>query len=214
MRYLEKLFLIFGVLAVTAFAAIYLHRSFSSKIALDKFHKVREQSSAGVGENTIMMPMEAVDFSLWSEGRISAFKESLKKYSASPIAVLKIPKIDLEVPVFDGTDELTLNRGVGRIRGTTRPGQTGNIGIAGHRDGFFRGLKNIVKGDTVLLLTAFETQTYIVDKIKIVKPEDVSVLHDKGLPLLTLVTCYPFYFVGNAPERWIVQCSLNAARLD
>jgi sortase A len=98
---------------------------------------------------------------------------------------------------------------VGRIVGTTRIGETGNVGIAGHRDGFFRGLKDVLIGDTMELETGTGRQTYVVDSIKVVNPDDVSVLKNEPAPALTLVTCYPFYFIGSAPQRYIVHASLK-----
>jgi sortase A len=146
----------------------------------------------------------AVDFTLWSEKRIEAFKASLTTTTEAPLAVLRIPKIQLEVPVFEDTEEFTLNRGVGRIVGTAQIGQGGNLGIAGHRDGFFRGLKDVAVGDVIEVAGREKTDTYVIRKMQIVKPEDVSVLDATATPTLTLVTCYPFYFVGSAPERYIV----------
>ena len=93
---------------------------------------------------------------------------------------------------------------MGRIEGTARIGEVGNIGIAGHRDGFFRGLKDIETGDTMELETLTGTQSYVIDKISIVSPEDVYVLDPSEESRITLVTCYPFYFVGKAPLRYIV----------
>jgi sortase A len=150
-----------------------------------------------------------VDLSLWSEKRILGYQEALNRYFAPALAIVKIPKIHVVVPLFDGTDEAALNRGVGRIIGTAKPGQRGNIGVAGHRDGFFRGLKDIGPGDTVELITAERTLSYVVDDVQIVVPEDVSVLQDRGIPSLTLVTCYPFYFIGDAPQRYIVRASVS-----
>ena len=124
------------------------------------------------------------------------------------LAVLRIPKIGVEVPVLEGTDNLTLNYAVGRIRGTARPGEGGNIGIAGHRDTFFRGLKDVSVGDSLQLQSSGKTAVYIVDRIRIVNPKDVGVLKPRSLPTLTLVTCYPFYFVGNAPKRYVVSATL------
>jgi sortase A len=154
-------------------------------------------------------PSLGVDFSLWDERRIQAYNESLRKDFGVTLAVLKIPKIRLEAPVLDGTDDLTLNRGLGRISGTARPGMRGNIGIAGHRDGFFRGLKDVGVGDTIELKTPNGTATYVIDQIKIVAPDDVSVLRPRSVPSVTLVTCYPFYFIGSAPRRYIVAASLT-----
>jgi sortase A len=128
------------------------------------------------------------------------------------LAVLRVRSIDLEVPVLEGTNDLTLNRGTGWIPGTTRPGAPGNIGIAGHRDGFFRGLKDLKVNDTLELVTGDRTYTYSVDQIRIVNPNDVSVLRPSAAPSLTLVTCYPFYFVGSAPQRYIVHASVRRSQ--
>ncbi len=149
-----------------------------------------------------------VDYSLWDEGRIEEYEESLGHDFGPPLAIVRIPALDLQVPLLEGTDDLVLNRGVGRIVGTARPGELGNIGIAGHRDGFFRGLKDIGEGDTIELETLTATDIYRIDKITIVTPQDVHVLEHQSVPTLTLVTCYPFYFVGKAPKRYIVSATL------
>ena len=151
-----------------------------------------------------------MDTSLWSDKRIRAYNESLSHAFGSPLAVLSIPKIHLEVPVFEGTDDVTLDRGVGCITGTARPGQVGNLGIAGHRDGFFRGLKDVTTGDEIKLALPEGEATYVVDQITVVNPQDVSVLQPRPISSITLVTCFPFYFVGSAPERYIVSASLRA----
>src|SRR5262249_28485530 len=130
-----------------------------------------------------------VDFRLWSAKRIDAYRDSLTKKTDAPLAVLRVPKIRLEVPVFNDTDDLTLNRGVGRILGTAQVGQSGNLGIAGHRDGFFRGLQGIVEGDIIQLDRPGQTDQYVVSQIQIVNPDDVSVLAPTPAPTLTLVTC-------------------------
>jgi sortase A len=145
---------------------------------------------------------------LWSPQRIKAHTVTLDK-PIETLAILRIPRINLEVPMLNGTDEFTLNRGVGRITGTSLPGQQGNIGIAGHRDGFFRGLKDLATGDAIELVTTSGTDVYVVDRIQITNPGDVSVLHARANPSLTLVTCYPFYFVGPAPSRYVVEASLH-----
>ena len=151
----------------------------------------------------------SVNFELWSEKRIAAYEETLSQHFDAPVALLEIAKIHLEVPVFNGTDEPILNRGVGRIIGTGRPGGKGNIGIAGHRDGFFRALKDVAIGDAVDLVTTEGQRRYRVNNITIVTPYNVEILRDRNVPTLTLVTCYPFYFHGDAPQRYILQCSLN-----
>jgi len=157
-------------------------------------------ASAGSGGST-----SGLDTSLWSPERIQAYEESLRKDFGAPLSILSIPKIGLEVPVLAGTDDLTLNRAVGLIEGTPRPGEMGNSGIAGHRDGFFRGLKDVVAGDVIEVRSLSARRSYVVESIRIVQPEDVWVLAPTSSPVLTLVTCYPFYFIGSAPQRFIVR---------
>ena len=121
------------------------------------------------------------------------------------LAVLRIPRIGLEVPVLEGTDESTLKRAVGHIEDTAIPGAAGNSGIAGHRTSFFRGLKDIRPGDVIELETPAGVERYRVERTWIVDPEDVSVLEPTPSPSVTLVTCYPFNYVGSAPRRFIVR---------
>jgi sortase A len=152
----------------------------------------------------------APDQSLWSPARVSAWRQARGKPAPPPLAVLRVPKIRLEVAVLPGTDDRTLDRSVGHIEGTAQPGTYGNVGIAGHRDGFFRGLKDLVTGDLIELDTVQGTESYRVERTWVVSPEDVSVLDPTTTGALTLVTCYPFYFVGSAPDRFI----LRAVRVD
>ena len=151
----------------------------------------------------------SVDQSLWSEDRIAAYQESLDHRFEPPLAVLRIPRIALEVPVLPGIDELTLNRAAGHIPGTPLPGQPGNVALAAHRDGFFRGLKDLELGDRLELETLVGTQGFVVTRLTVVAPADVHVLEPTPAPTLTLVTCYPFYFVGKAPRRYIVRAELD-----
>jgi sortase A len=116
--------------------------------------------------------------------------------------------VHLQVPVLEGTDDFTLNRAAGHIAGTAAPGDEGNVGIAGHRDGFFRALKDIRVGDDVDLQTQRTDAHYSVDETLIVSAEDVYVLEARAKPSLTLVTCYPFYILGSAPKRFIVHASV------
>lgn len=121
------------------------------------------------------------------------------------LAILRIPGIALEVPVNFGTEELVLLRGAGLVEGTALPGSNGNVAIAAHRDTYFRALKDLALGDRIELVMLDRTLTYVVTDLSVVEPTDVHVLDDTGEPVLTLVTCYPFYFVGNAPQRFIVR---------
>jgi sortase A len=157
--------------------------------------------------------------SLWDSARIRAYKRTLGMSFAPPEAVLRVRRLGIEVPVLEGTSDATLNRGVGHIPGTALPGEPGNFAITGHRDGFFRPLKDVVPGDIIEVqrsaqpgqisgASAAETDRYVVENTKIVFPADTSVLNKTAGSTLTLITCYPFYFVGAAPQRFIVQASL------
>lgn len=123
------------------------------------------------------------------------------------VAVLRIRGIQMEVPVSPGTEEHVLQRGAGWIDGTAAPGSDGNVGIAAHRDSHFRGLKDLAVGDLIELDTLERTRSYRVTGLSVVEPTDVHVLAETGEPVLTLVTCFPFYFVGNAPQRFIVRAA-------
>jgi sortase A len=121
------------------------------------------------------------------------------------IGRMEIPRVLLSVIVVEGVDKITLRRSVGHIPGTALPGQPGNVGLAGHRDTFFRSLKDVRIKDEIRFSTLKGNFNYEVESLRVVEPEDVGVLASSGENVLTLVTCYPFYFVGPAPRRWIVR---------
>ena len=121
------------------------------------------------------------------------------------MAVMRIASVKLEVPVYDELTELNLNRGAARIADTAQLLEDGNTGIAGHRDGFFRKLKDVQLGDDIHISAGGRTARYRVSEIRIVSPKDVQVLEPTAVPSITLVTCYPFYLVGHAPLRYIVR---------
>ena len=148
-----------------------------------------------------------IDQRLWAPERIRAYARALARPAPPPLAVLRIPRLGLEVPVLEGTDEWTLDRAVGHIEGTATPGDGGNVGIAGHRDGFFRVLKDIAPGDVLDLALVGAVRRFRVERISIVGPEDAWVLAPSTKSQLTLVTCHPFYFVGSAPRRFIVHAA-------
>jgi sortase A len=200
----EKLLLVLGVGLLSAYGWARLENGVESRLMVRSFHQAT--TFPGPKESVLDPSIDRpVDFSLWSEKRIREYRESLISKQDRPVGVLRVPSLQIEVPVFDGTDDLTLNRGVGRILGTAKLGTPGNTALAGHRDGFFRPLKDISVGARLELVTPDSTIHYVVERTEIVSPDDVSVVADQGSPALTLVTCFPFYFVGDAPQRFIVQ---------
>jgi sortase A len=141
----------------------------------------------------------------WSPVRVAKYQASLEK-PVRAIGRLEIPDVDLEVMVLEGDDDDTLDRAVGHVPGTaSKPGKSGNLAIAGHRDGYFRGLRHLEEGDELSLTTLEGVARYRVEKITIVDPKRTDVLAHTADPTLTLVTCYPFFHVGDAPWRYIVR---------
>jgi len=125
--------------------------------------------------------------------------------SAAPIGRIKINSIGVGAMILEGIDDKTLRRAVGHVPGTAVPGQPGNVALAGHRDTFFRELRKIQKNDEITLDTLSGSYRYRVDLIQIVSPDDTQALNSSNEPILTLVTCYPFSFVGPAPQRFVVR---------
>jgi len=146
-----------------------------------------------------------VDMKLWSPNRVKAYKVALTRETPPTLAILRIPRLKLEVPVYDGTSDAVLDLAAGRIEDTALPGTVGNVGIAAHRDGFFRVLKDLKEGDALVLDTPIATEQYRVEWIRITTPDDVSVIDPPPGPAVTLVGCFPFYHVGSAPQRFIVR---------
>jgi hypothetical protein len=158
-RWSEIVLLIAGFAILAAFGVARLDSYVSTRAALKTFATLDEplatSQNAGTPEdeadaNEIEIPAEP-DFAHWDDGRVHAYKQANAKESTALLAVLEIPTIHVLAPLLEGTDSLTLNRGVGRIKGTAWPGELGNIGIAGHRDSYFRSLKDIRTGDLLEL---------------------------------------------------------------
>jgi sortase A len=123
------------------------------------------------------------------------------------VGMLDIPRLKLTTAVTEGDDEQTLSRAVGHLPDTPLPWEAGNSAVAGHRDGLFRPLKDITIGDRIVIRTLRETLRYRVTATSIVDPDDLSVLAPRGQDALTLITCYPFFYVGAAPRRFIVHAA-------
>ena len=146
----------------------------------------------------------APDQTDWSEKAIGKY-EKTKNGGGPPLALLTIERLNIKAPVYFGTHRVTLDRGLGMVEGTAYPDEVGNIGISGHRDGFFRPLKDIKLGDAIEMRTPSGVQEFVVSDISIVDALEVSVLDPTDTTVLTLITCHPFYYQGYAPDRYIVR---------
>ncbi len=191
MKLIERLLWIVG----TALIAVYCT------------HLLASENARGSDIAAFRAATAAPDQSLWSEGRIAAYNDSLAAAVSDVLGILEIPRLSLEVPIYDGSTDLHMDRGAARIDGTAMPGEAGNLGVAGHRDGFFRVLKDIALGDEITITSSAGPETYVVSELSIVPPTAVEVLDPTDTPSVTLVTCYPFYYVGHAPERFIVRAT-------
>ena len=135
----------------------------------------------------------------------------LTQQSVTPHAVIgriEIPRLNLTAMIVEGVEEGDLLRGAGHVPGTALPGEPGNLAIGGHRDTFFRPLRNIRNNDIIVVTTLHDTYQYAVTSTEITGPDDTKVLDPTPDPMLTLISCYPFSYVGPAPERFIVRARL------
>ena len=193
LRILEGGLLLLGLLLVAIFTLAHIHRFIMFRAEMAKFETRQLESTKegasgiettdGATHNADVHQAQNPDYSLWSNRRTKLHQASLRKPVES-LAVLRIPELHLEVPVLEGTDEVTLNRGVGRIAGTSLPGQGGNIGIAGHRDGFFRRLKDIRTGDAIELVTISGTDVLAWTRSELpAQPTSVSCGQERSVHL-------------------------------
>jgi sortase A len=125
-----------------------------------------------------------------------------------PLGRLEIPSIHLSALFIEGADSRALRRAVGHIPGTALPGALGNVALSAHRDTFFRHLGQLAKGDAISITTRHGRYEYVVESLQVVDPDEQTVLRDLGRPTLTLITCYPFYYVGPAPKRFVLHAAL------
>jgi sortase A len=190
------------IVPAVQFACLGMGALLVSMVALARLDgELGRQSAIADFANSTQEP----DQSLWSPARVRDYQASLGLVAEEPLAILRIPDLGLEVPVYVSDSELHLNRGAGLIAGMGLPDTGGNVGIAGHRDGYFRVLKDVQPGQRIEVETRLRRHVYRVTSMEVVDPDALHVLADSELPTLTLVTCYPFYFPGHAPQRFIVR---------
>lgn len=168
-----------------------------------------EAGAASANAPALFRDTGAPDTSLWAPGRIADYQNSLTAELPPILGVLEVPSVSLEVPVYQEDSALVMDRAAGVINGMAYPHEGGNIGISGHRDGYFRALKDVKVGDRIVLQTLQGEKHFTIDATTVVDKTDTTLLKDTPEQTVTLVTCYPFYFVGHAPQRFIVTASLD-----
>ncbi|HMD83900.1 MAG TPA: class D sortase [Terriglobia bacterium] len=203
LRWARFFFLVVGVLALSYCAIVLLDRWVFQAYQTWRFERALKdaQTSARTINQTASSPLSAKV----EADRARAESFGIDGLAGSPLGRIEISSIGVMAMIMEGVDGRTLRHTVGHIPGTPLPGQQGNVALAGHRDTFFRGLRNIHKDDEITLTTLHGSYRYSVDSTQVVEPEDIKVLGASVDDFLTLVTCYPFYFVGPAPKRFIVR---------
>jgi sortase A len=184
---LEWMFAAIGVVCVVWYCAVTFRAAQFQRIESARLDRVVEQQP--VERPTIERPGSS----------------SRKRADHSLIGRLEIPRVSMSVMVVNGDDDATLRVAAGHLPDTPLPWELGNSAVAGHRDSFFRPLSKIKLHDTLTLTTPHGEFHYAVSSVRIVEPSDLSVLAQNGRSSLTLVTCYPFSYVGRAPKRFIVR---------
>jgi sortase A len=201
LRWSRTLFFIIGILALGYVGLALLDARLYQADQTRRFEEalMRLRPATGSGE----YPPLPLDLTEGEAARAKSLGVAVRE--GAPLGRIEISTIGLAAMMMEGIDEGTLRRAVGHIPGTPLPGQSGNVALAGHRDTFFRGLRNIRVNDEITLTTLSGSYRYRVDSTKVVDPEETEVLDNDDDDILTLVTCYPFNFMGTAPRRFIVR---------
>jgi sortase A len=203
LRWAQFFFGIAGVLALSYCAVVLLDRWAFQAYQTWRFERALKDAQTSGGSNPQLAAGPISPQAVADQARAESF--GIDGLAGSPLGRIEITSIGLAAMIMEGVDGRTLRHAVGHIPGTTLPGQQGNVALAGHRDTFFRGLRNIQKDDEITLTTLHGSFNYRVDSTQVVEPTDTQVLAATADDILTLVTCYPFYFVGPAPQRFIVR---------
>ena len=191
LRWAERLFVIAGASMLIWCAVFVIDAHMSQRVArrsLDMVSIAAQPAPAPTPDETIEVPL----------------RDSTIRTGAA-IAALSIPRVHLSAVVLHGSDAQTLRRGPGHLEHTALPGDSGNAVIAGHRDSFFWPLRHVQRGDDIFVDTPEGRVHYQVTSLRVVNPRDLSVLEPTDDATLTLITCYPFWVLGNAPDRFVVR---------
>lgn len=188
--------------ALLAFALEPLQRAHATDAALAAF--AHSKSMTAAADLSVPMP----DQSKWSAERIDAYDPNVAVETVE--ALLHIPKLRVSAPISEGLDHGTLDRAVGRASWGATIGASGNVVLAGHRDSFFRELGDLDVGDQIIVESRTGVLTYSITSTRVVDPDDIDAVQLTDEARLTLITCYPFYFAGPAPQRYLVFAALDA----
>jgi len=203
LRWSQYFFFVVGILALSYCGfALFDTRLYQ---AYETWRFERALKDVQTSARTIQQPASSPLRAQAEADRARAESFGIDGLAGSPLARIEISSIGLAAMIMEGIDGRTLRHAVGHIPGTPLPGQQGNVALAGHRDTSFRGLRNIHKNDEITLTTLHGSYRYRVDSTQVVEPQATEVLDNSVDDNLTLVTCYPFYFVGPAPKRFIVR---------
>jgi sortase A len=188
LRVVERTFLVLAGVLLAGYTAVHLSSAAYQADSARELERMRAPGSTTSGARTAPAAPAA----------------------GSLIGRIQLPRLGLSAIVSEGDDETTLRRAVGHIPRTALPGEPGNVGLAGHRDTFFRKLKDVRAGDQIIMKAPGKVYEYVVRETRVVEPTDVSVLEPTTARVLTLVTCYPFSYIGAAPKRFIVRAEVIA----
>jgi sortase A len=196
-RVVRILLLLIGVVCLGVYSYSYLYRTAFQLYEAWYFDHDRAEPAPAVAKKSPVRPvlLPDPDRATPGFGRLGP---------GTVIGRISIPRLHLSAMVEEGVDDITLSRAVGHIPGTPLPGERGNVGIAGHRDTFFRSLKDLRPQDKIDFTTHSGRFHYIVESLTVVEPTDVSVLNSEEGQAMTIITCFPFQYIGNAPRRFIV----------
>lgn len=211
LKLVERLLWLCAFLCLVPFMTAWAARSamedmVERNIKTGSIHRV--ESRAQQIEKVEKLPDLLSNRSAWSDQRIRAFEKLKAAFSPEIVATLEFPAQESLIPVFTGENEINMTLGAAHLQDSAPLGSDGNIALTAHRDGTFRVLKDVTIGELIVLSAKGQDRIYKVRRSAVVSPDDIKVLDPTPVPTLTLITCYPFYYVGSAPQRYILQAEL------
>ena len=205
-RMISTVLLLVGIGCLGVYGSSFFYAKFNQIYDGWSFDKARDAKAALPAEEHNARPLIVTSVS--RHPAVSTTKRQPQvpvEREGSTIGRVYVPRLSLTAMVEEGTDDATLLRAVGHVPGTALPGASGNVAIAGHRDSFFRALKDLRRNDEIDFETLDGSFRYTVDELTVVDPDNTSVLDPTPDKTLTIVTCFPFHYIGPAPRRFIVR---------